>query len=76
MRIPGPSGLRRAWQQVCLVAEHRHLKRENQQLTAALADTNDWDSPIAAALVDNKNRIREIDRLLNTTAATSASRQP
>ena len=76
LRIPGPSGLRRAWQQVCLAAEHRHLKRENQQLTAALADTNDWDSPIAAALVDNKNRIREIDRLLNTTVATSASRQP
>ena len=69
LRLTGAGGLRRAWQQVCLTLESNHLKRENQELTRALADTGQWDapddseSPVVARLRDNKNRIGEIDRL-------------
>ena len=69
LRLTGAGGLRRAWQQVCLTLESNHLKRENQELTRALADTGQWgapdypESPVVARLRDNKNRIGEIDRL-------------
>ena len=66
--LTNTSKLQTAWQQIRLIMEKEHLKKEIAQLSAVLADLDDLESPVAEQLRDDANRLGEIDRLLQPTS--------
>lgn len=72
LMLSNPSNLERAWQRIRLRIEREFRNKEISQLSAALADAEDLESPVADQLRYHANRLGEIDRLLQP----ASPRQP
>ena len=68
LMLSSPAKLEWAWWQIRLKMEKEYLNKEIAQLSAALTDAEDLNSPIADQLRDDANRLGEIDRLLQSAS--------
>lgn len=58
----------KAWRQMSLALEKEHLNNEIRQLSGLPEIMEDFESPLAQRLLNNKHRIGEIDRLLKPSS--------
>ena len=69
LMLSSPAKPERAWHQIRLTIEREYLKKEIEQLSTV---DDALESPVANRLIDNKDRLGEIDRLLRP----ASPRQP
>ena len=70
LMLSTPVKREKAWRQMSLALEKEYLNNEIKQLSCLPEITEDLESPLAQRLLDNNNRIGEIDRLMKPSSPT------